>query len=151
MVRRVLCLGILVAAGVVALGYEASVDVAVRWRVLPYQSLSVIGSAEDSSRVFLLRANDPAAPAEARERVDPLSLHVASNIPWRLLLRLDGPASPGLEARCETGEYALLSEIPVVVASGPHGTYDVAVELRWAANGVPDGREVRLTATIMPE
>lgn len=154
MLRRGILLVALAAAGVTALAYDASVDVSLRWRVLPYQSLRVIepGTGGDPSGLLLPRPEGADSIDGSVEELDALRLHVASNVPWTLQLRLDDSTDlPGLEARSGGGEYSPLSGAPVVMASGSHGAYDVTVDLRWPAGTAVEAQGVRLIATIMPK
>lgn len=151
MQRRIVSLVLLATLGVVALAYDASVDVAVRWRVLPYQSLTVAEAGGDPSRVFVLRPEGAVSPDGFVDSLVALRLHVASNVPWQLHLRLDD-STPlvGLEARCG-GTSAPLSQVPVVLASGSHGAYDLAVDLRWSGAALEGSQGVRLIAMIAPQ
>jgi len=149
--RRIVTLVFLAAVGVAALAYDASVDVAMRWRVLPYQSLKVAEAGDGPSPVFVLRPEGAVAPDGFVESPAAMRLHVASNVPWQLYVRLDDSTPlAGLEARCG-GSSAPLSQVPVVLASGSHGAYDLAVDLRWSGAALGESQGVRLIAMIVPQ
>ncbi len=153
--RRLLALLVLASIGVTVLAYDSSVAVEARWRVLPYQSLRLVGAGSDAS---LVSVSLPAATESDRERgytedAGAIRLHVASNVAWKVQLRLANSNGEGLETRASGADYVGLSATPVVLTSGPYGVYDVSVDVRRllsdgeAAPGLP----VQLIATIMPE
>jgi hypothetical protein len=145
------CLVLLAAVGVTAWAYDAAVDVSVRWRVFPFQSLTVIGSGDDPASLLLPLTQGAAAADGYTESPDAIRLHVASNVPWKLQLRLDDSRSaPGLEVRVGDG-FRALSSLPLVLASGSHGVYDVSVDLRWPASSLDEASSAQLVATIMPD
>ena len=147
---------LLALAGVTALAYDSSVNVEVRWRVLPDQSLTWVGPNDPS----LVSVSFP-APAEGdRERgytesENALRLHVTSNVPWKVQLRFaDSAGVSALEARQGGDEYVALSTQPHVLAAGPYGVYDLELDLRRPLRDGEAGAgaaAVQLIATIMPE
>lgn len=157
--RRVLVPLALAALGASVFAVESSVDVNARWRVLPYQSLSIRGFDGRASRVTvsLSSLEGEAAVGGVAEHPRAIRLHVASNIPWKVQLRIEGiePESGSrVEARRSAGPYVQLSNVPVVLASGPHGAYDIDVGLLLVVEGETGGadlRDARLIATILPD
>lgn len=153
-----LCAVVLLAlAGVAALAYDSSVSVEVRWRVLPYQSLSLVGPNDDPSLVSI---SFPAPTDGDRERgytesENALRLHVTSNVPWKVQLRFAGSAgASALEVRQGGDEFVVLSTQPLVLAAGPYGVYDLDLDLRRPlrdGEAAVDATAVQLIATIMPE
>jgi hypothetical protein len=148
---------LLVLASVTALAYDSSVNVEVRWRVLPYQSLTLVGPNDDPA---LVSVSFP-APTEGdrargyTESENALRLHVTSNVPWKVQLRFaDSVGSPALEARQGGDEYVALSTQPLVLAAGPYGVYDLDLDLRRPlrdSGAAAGATAVQLIATIMPE
>lgn len=146
----------LALAGVTALAYDSSVNVEVRWRVLPYQSLTWVGPNNDPS---LVSVSFPAPTEGDRERgytesENVLRLHVASNVSWKVQLRFaDSADVSSLEAREGGDEYVALSTQPHVLAAGPYGVYDLELDLRrpLLRDGDAEAGAVQLIATIMPE
>lgn len=157
--RRVLVLLTLAALGASVFAVESSIDVSARWRVLPYQSLSIHGVDDRASLVTVSLASLEGASAlrGVAERPRALRLHVASNTPWKVQLRIEGSepeAGSRVEARRSGGPYVRLSTVPVVVASGPHGVYDIDVDLLLVFEGGSHEaglRNARLIATILPD
>jgi hypothetical protein len=153
--RRLCVLASLAAVGVVALAYNSSVNIEARWRVLPYQSLTLIGLGDDPA---LVSVSLPAATGSDLERGyaesgSALRLHIASNVPWKVQLRLAAPVGEGFEVRLDGADYVPLSTAPVVLAAGRYGVYDIDLDLRHPVRSGEDasGTSVRLVATIMPE
>jgi hypothetical protein len=146
----------LALAGVTALAYDSSVNVEVRWRVLPYQSLTWVGPNDDPS---LVSVSFPAPTEGDRERgytesENVLRLHVASNVSWKVQLRFaDSTDVSSLEVREGGDEYVALSTQPHVLAAGPYGVYDLELDLRrpLLRDGDAEAGAVQLIATIMPE
>lgn len=157
--RRVFAFLALAALGVSVFAVESSVDVNTRWRVLPYQSLSIHGFDDRASlvAVSLSGLEGEVAPRGVVERPRALRLHVASNIPWKIQLRIEGSeleSGSRVEARRSGGPYVRLSNVPVVLASGPHGAYDIDVDLLLgieAQTGAASLRNAQLIATILPD
>lgn len=154
MLRRLVCLVLFAAAGVGAFAYDTSVSVDVRWRVLPYQSLAVLGSSQvpDSFAVSPFAAPTVAARDGYLMADDAFRLRIASNIAWKLQLRLAGEVAPPgrLEVRGPGGTYVPLTHAPVLIETGSHGVYEVSVGLRQLAGGDVEA-PIRLVATIMPD
>ncbi len=151
MLRKVACLVLLAAVGATAWAYDAGVDVSVRWRILPYQSLTVIGSEDDPASLLLPPVQGTAAADGYVENSAALSLHVTSNVPWKLQLRLaDSLSAPRVEVRTGDG-FRVLSAVPLVLASGSHGVYDISVDVRWPLDALREAGSADLVATIMPE
>ncbi|MEW5825374.1 MAG: hypothetical protein AB1778_00925 [Candidatus Bipolaricaulota bacterium] len=157
LLRRLLVFLALGALGASVLAVETSVDVKVRWRVLPYQSLSVVGSASAGSTIELALPQESPLGSGQDETPRALRLLVASNVPWKVQIRLEGEgisSAAYVEARQTGGTYVFLSGDPVIVARGAHGVYDVDLDIRWTIGG-PSAREVlqrtRLIATILPD
>lgn len=150
--KRIASLVLLALLGVAAFAYESSVSIDVRWRVLPYQSLTVVGSGSDTDLLTLpLSLGTGATLADgAVEASESIRFHVASNVPWKLQVRLaDSDSSPNIKVRRGTGEFLPLTERSLVVASGPHGAYDVTLDVSQP-RGDASVRS-QLVATIMPE
>lgn len=145
----------LVAIGVTALAYDSSVTIEARFRVLPYQSLTLSGADGETS---ILSVSLPAATEGDRERgyterEGALRLHVASNVAWKIQLRLADLSSGSLEAREAGADYVELSTVPVVLARGAYGVADISVDIRrdLGAGEASSDLPVQLIATIMPE
>jgi hypothetical protein len=150
--KRTLCLVLLTMLGVTTFAYESSVSIDVRWRVLPYQSLTVVGSGSDADLLALpLSSRESATSASgAVEASGSLRFHVASNVPWKLQVRLAGSdSSPDIKVRRGAGEFLPLSERSLLVASGPHGVYDVTLDVFLPQGDAAE--RTQLVATIMPE
>jgi hypothetical protein len=152
--RKLLSLLILTLMGITVLAYDSSVNVEARWRVLPYQTLDLIGSAGDPSlvSVVLPAATDSDRARGYIESESAVRFHVASNIAWKLQLRL-AEAATGLEVRRAGADFVDLATAPVVLAEGPFGVYDINLDVR---RSVPRGAgaqttSVQFIATIMPE
>lgn len=155
--RRAIVLFLLVVVGVSALAVDSSVVVEVRWRVLPYQSLRLVGAdREFSSFSFPL----PQPTADDRQQgysdvENALRIQIASNTPWKLQVRLEGSARGlSLEVRRHGDPYVRLTETPVILARGSNGTFDLGVDVRLvlgdsAAN--PRDALAPMVFTIMPD
>jgi len=151
---RCVALLLLACVGVTCLAYDSSVTVEARWRVLPYQSLTLIGGGSDPSLVSVA-VPTPTERDRARGYVESqgaVRVHVASNIAWKLQLRLAEPVA-GLEARRAGTEYVGLSTSPVVLAAGTYGSYDIDLDVRRLLRDDAGGEStpIQLIATIMPE
>jgi hypothetical protein len=143
--------------GVSALAVDSSVTVEVRWRVLPYQSFSLVGAAGQFSS-FSFPLPEPTADSRLQGYSDvenALRIQIASNTPWKLQVRLEG-SGPGssLEVRRHGDAYARLTETPVILARGSNGTFDLGVDVRLvlgdsAAN--PRDALAPMVFTIMPD
>ena len=90
--RRAVALLLFVVVGVSALAVDSSVTVEVRWRVLPHQSLRLVGAdREFSSSSFPL--SEPMADDRQQGYSDvenALRSKIESSTPWKLQVRLEG-------------------------------------------------------------
>jgi len=153
-IRRVPCLVLLAAIGVAAFAYDSSVTVDARWRVLPYQSIAVVGTSQDPASLWLAPFASPdLTPAGGYVVAESaVQLRVTSNVAWKLQLRLaDAWTAPGLEARRGGSAFAPLSDVPLVLASGSHGVYEIVVDLRRPEDAGDAAAPIQLVATLMPE
>jgi len=138
--RRILGIALLLlVAGASAYAVQQSVTVEVRWRVLPYQTLRLVGSgAQLTSATYAIP--DPSALDLSRgyiEAENALRLQVVSNTPWKIQVWTESaerlPA--GVLVRRQGGTYLPIGSAPQVLASGSHGTFDVAVDYRIPLDG----------------
>jgi hypothetical protein len=141
--------------GVSALAVDSSVAVEVRWRVLPYQSLRLVGADHEVSSFPL-----PEPTADDRwqgysDVENALRIQIASNTPWKLQVRLErSDLGSSLEVRRHGDPYVRLTETPVILARGSNGTFDLGVDVRLvlgdsAAN--PRDALAPMVFTIMPD
>ena len=153
---RLLAALALALVAVAAYAVEESVSVDVRWRVLPYQTLRLAGSSQDVTTVsYRLR---PATPLERSrgyvEDENAFRFRVVSNTPWRLQVRWANAAQAlaAVEVRQHGHDYAPVGAGPVVLASGPNGSFDVGVDVRVAVGETDiEAAEALLLCTIMPD
>jgi hypothetical protein len=155
--RRALVLLLLVVVGVSAFAVDSAVTVEVRWRVLPYQSLRLVGADRDVSS-FSFPLPEPTVADQQRGYSDvenALRIEIASNAPWKLQVRLErGGLGSSLEVRRHGDTYVPLTEAPVILAHGANGTFDLGVDVRLLLAGSlvdPRGTLVPVVFTIMPD
>lgn len=116
-----------------AYAVQRSVTVELRWKVLPYQTLRLVGSGDDVTSVrYAVPA--PSALDVARgyiEDENAVRLQVVSNTPWKLQVRLEGTAAEdAVLIRGDGGSYEPLSDAPRLLARGEHGSFDLGVDYR---------------------
>lgn len=155
--RKALVLLLLVVIGVSALAVDSSVTVEVRWRVLPYQSFSLVGAAGQFSS-FSFPLPEPTADSRLQgysDEENALRIKVTSNIPWKLQVRLEGSdLGSSLEVRRHGDAYVPLTETPVILTRGSNGAFDLGVDVRLRfgdSPADPRGALVPMIFTIMPD
>jgi hypothetical protein len=143
--------------GVSALAVDSSVTVEVRWRVLPYQSFSLVGAAGQFSS-FAFPLPEPTADSRLQgysDEENALRIKITSNIPWKLQVRLEGSdLGSSLEVRRHGDAYVLLTETPVILTRGSNGAFDLGVDVRLRFGDSPAdsrGALVPIVFTIMPD
>jgi hypothetical protein len=143
--------------GVSALAVDSSVTVEVRWRVLPYQSFSLVGAAGQFSS-FSFPLPEPTADSRLQgysDEENALRIKITSNIPWKLQVRLEGSdLGSSLEVRRHGDTYVPLTETPVILTRGSNGAFDLGVDVRLRFGDSPAdsrGALVPIVFTIMPD
>jgi hypothetical protein len=140
-----------VVVGVSAFAVDSSVAVEVRWRVLPYQSLRLVGADRELSS-FSLPLPEPTSDDQQQGYSDvenALRVKVASNTPWKLQVRLgEGDLGTSLEVRRHGDTYVPLTETPVVLARGSNGTFDLGVDVRVLLGDSPADRRGALAPMV---
>jgi len=135
--------GIVLVAAASAYAVQQSVTIHVRWKVLPYQTLRLVDEAgNDTSAGYAIP--EPSALDRSRGYVEDenaVRLHVVSNTDWKIQVWIESGDVPGdaVLIRRHGGTYAPVTESPMVLASGAHGTYDVGVDYRIPVGDDADG------------
>ena len=146
---------VLVTLSVVAV--QQSVTVRAQWKVLPYQTLRLDGGTDAASVSYSIP--EPTALDVARGFIEDehaVQLRVVSNTPWKIQVRVERGDDTGLDvlARRHGGSYAPLTEAAQILASGPHGSYDVGVDYRIPLGDDSDAWDeaaIDVVYTIMSE
>jgi len=127
-------------------GSSASATVTVSWKVLPFQSLTILGGEGNGTSVtshFELGTPTPAEIAAGFIEEDgALTLVAASNIPWTVKVHAveanmgesyDGtyvkPLSDFL-IRANGGEFTPISQLDQTLASGTRGSYQLTIDYK---------------------
>jgi hypothetical protein len=133
--RRLLLIGLLLLLGAgSAYAIQHSVTVDLRWKVLPYQTLRLLGAdAELTSTAYRIR--EPSALDVARgfiEDENAVRLHLVSNTPWKIQVWIEGEERFGglVLIRRHGGSYVPIGREAQVLASGSHGTFDIGIDFR---------------------
>ncbi len=122
---------------------QRSVEVRASWKVLPYQTLQLNNSRDESS-VVAFELPEATSLDRARGYIESehaVRLHVVSNTPWKVQVWVrsaQGEAFTSLQVRRHGGTYLDLSSQPQILAQGQNGVFEISVDYRISigADGV---------------
>lgn len=126
---------VVVILAVSGFAVNRSTTIRASWRVLPYQTLRLSDSLDEVSAVAY-EVPSPTPLDYARGYIETehaVRLHVVSNTPWKIQVRVRDPAialSSAMRLRNHGGEYFTPSIDPQILARGLNGVYEISIDYR---------------------
>ncbi|MBU1048691.1 hypothetical protein KKG90_01585 [Candidatus Bipolaricaulota bacterium] len=125
----------IVVLAVSGFAVQRSVTIRTSWKVLPYQTLQLNDSRDETTAVAF-DVPEPTALDIARGYIESehaVRLHVVSNTPWKIQVWVRNRSvepTTVLQVRRHGGNYLELSGQPQILVQGLNGVFEISVDYR---------------------